>query len=350
MANTPLPDGAGRPQLTEELGRGRPEAGVTLTSAPAAEGAENARAAPEPPLSPLFVANLLAILGLGVAVSAWILYYTDWFPAVGGLLALGGVVSWLAFVSRVLSEDRMKALQAWADRSILCRRATLASVALLAAAGLVAASFLGAIQVESVREPADRYLRVDRVGSAPGDEDRLRAGEVFRVPARTSFFAPSRWLVKVSGYPDAVVTVRPWQRIALSIPASFRRPVVLLRPTVDLFDEVHNIPRKLTVQAGGRTYESRFDGHPVWIGCDEDVDVPLRLEVAWRAEVEARRRPSVVNTWLHPVPLTAERLELKPGGEVVATLFDEDQKPWAKKILVRRDSGFPQEEVLDVRR
>ncbi|HKA37371.1 MAG TPA: hypothetical protein VKH43_11175 [Thermoanaerobaculia bacterium] len=345
MANTPRPDGTGRPQLAEESARARTDPGVALAPAPAGE---ETTSSPGPALSPLFVANLLAILCLGVAVSAWILYYTDWFPAVGGLLALGGVVSWLAFISRILSEERMKALQAWTDRSILCSRATLAFVAALAAAGLVTASFLGAIQVESVRESADRYLRVDRVGSAPGDEDRLRAGELFRVPAWTSFFAPSRWRVKVSGYPDAVVAVRPWERVALSIPASFRRPVILLRPTVDLFDEVHNIPRKLIVQAGGRTFEARFDGHPVWIGCDEDVDVPLRLEVAWRAE--APQRPSVVNTWLHPVPLAAERLELKPGAEVVATLFDQDQKPWEKKFLVRRDSGFPQEEVLDVRR
>ena len=35
-----------------------------------------------------YIANLIAILVVGVAVCGWFLFYTDWFEIVGGLLAL----------------------------------------------------------------------------------------------------------------------------------------------------------------------------------------------------------------------------------------------------------------------
>src|SRR6266496_3789796 len=69
-----------------------------------------------------FTTNLAWIIVLGVAISGWILYFTDWFPAIGGLLALGGVFSWLAFVSKVLPDERLKVLQASAGARIFSRR------------------------------------------------------------------------------------------------------------------------------------------------------------------------------------------------------------------------------------
>jgi hypothetical protein len=66
-----------------------------------------------PPAEPsgIFYVNLLAILLFGVANSAWLLRFTDYFEVVGGLLALGGLFSWLAFVVKVLPDDRLKAIQ-----------------------------------------------------------------------------------------------------------------------------------------------------------------------------------------------------------------------------------------------
>jgi hypothetical protein len=77
--------------------------------AAAAEVEPEKASSEEPGLSPLFVTNLLAILAVGVSFCAWILHYTEWFPAIGGILALGGVLSWLAFVSRILPDHPMKA-------------------------------------------------------------------------------------------------------------------------------------------------------------------------------------------------------------------------------------------------
>ena len=72
----------------------------------------------EPPrreVRSLFVRNLFWLIALGVMVTAWIIKYTDWFSEFAGLLALGGLFSWLAFVAKILPEDRVKDLQAWVD-------------------------------------------------------------------------------------------------------------------------------------------------------------------------------------------------------------------------------------------
>ncbi|HUF29109.1 MAG TPA: hypothetical protein VMM77_00495 [Gemmatimonadaceae bacterium] len=54
----------------------------------------------------LFTLNLLLLLGLGLLVSWWILYYTSYFPVFGGLLGLGGLFAWIAFVSGLIHGDR----------------------------------------------------------------------------------------------------------------------------------------------------------------------------------------------------------------------------------------------------
>jgi hypothetical protein len=362
MANSPLAQGPDRPPPPAAAGASSEPERAAPASAPGQK-----ETAPEPVLPLLFVTNLLAILAFGVAISAWMLYYTEWFPAIGGLLALGGVVSWLAFVSRILSDERMKGLQGWADRAILCSRITLTVLVLLTVAGLVTASFLGAVQVESVRESADRFLRVDPADSPPGGDVRLRAGHAVRKLVWTSWWKPTAWRVKVSGYPDEVVTVRPWRRESLSVPASFQRPVVLLRPTVDLFDAVHNSPRRISVRvtfpkgpSSSRTPREfrtqpdgqplKFDGRSLWIGCDEDVDIPLRLEAAWRAELSASQRSSLINYWLRPRALTGERVALVVGTEIQVTLFDLDGNKSEQEFVVRKQSDFLQEEKLDLPR
>lgn len=303
--------------------------------------------AKEPALPRVFITNLLTILGLGVLVSIWILHYTQWFPAIGGILALGGLVSWLAFVSRILREERLEALQAWADKAVFCSRATLAVVGTLAICLIVAANFLGGIQVEGARGSSDRFVRLSHLGTNGADDLRLRPGEVVRRPLVTRWWRPRAWRVKVSGYPDEVVTVRPWPRVNLTVPSSFVRPVVLVRPTVDMFDVVHHMPRTLAVRVGSQEYKTPFNGYAVWIGCDEDVAVPLQMELAWSAEVGERR--SAVNYWLHPKALTNERFELPAGTELTVRVFDQEQTLAERTVAVRpATTFFPQEVVLDV--
>src|SRR5947209_1330617 len=83
------------------------------------------QASPEKPAaSALFVTNLILIGVFGVALSGWILFYTDYFEIFGGLLSLTGLFSWLAFISKALPEDRLKALQSALDNRVFNRHKT----------------------------------------------------------------------------------------------------------------------------------------------------------------------------------------------------------------------------------
>src|SRR5437867_7192741 len=52
----------------------------------------------------LYFINLVLWIGFGVGLSGWCLYYTEYLPQVAGLLGLGGLFAWMAFVLNLISE------------------------------------------------------------------------------------------------------------------------------------------------------------------------------------------------------------------------------------------------------
>ena len=56
----------------------------------------------------VFVRNLVCLTLTGVAISLWLVEYTDFFPMLGGLLGLTGIFAWVAFLSNLISADRKK--------------------------------------------------------------------------------------------------------------------------------------------------------------------------------------------------------------------------------------------------
>src|SRR5262249_9169940 len=153
------------------------------------------------------------IVAFGVALSGWILYYTDYFEIFGGLLSLTGLFSWVAFISKALPDDRLKAMQIALDNRLFNRGSTLARVLLLFLAGTAVARFLGTIQVEAMPEVGDHALWVHSAKSQVSDPTRLPANGIVRSLIWTSWWSPSKVRVKVSGYPALVTPVRPWQRL-----------------------------------------------------------------------------------------------------------------------------------------
>ncbi len=307
-----------------------------------------------------FIFNLIATVVLGVCFCWWVFHFTDWFEAVVSLLALGGVFSWIAFISRLLPEERQKALQAWADETVLCSKFTSAVICVIAALLLVASNFVGSIEVDSLQGASDRALTISGLGAMDAEEESLPASGALRRLHYTSWWSSTVWRVKVSGYPDKEVTLRPWRREEITVPGGLFRPVVLLRPTVDLFDAVHNNARDLVITVGANSHRAaitypavKFDGHALWIGCDEDVDVPLNLESAWRTESLARQRPTAFYYWLRP-KIPGPPALLEAGTEIKitwTTWLANDGKPFEKKFPVlslQRRQDFPQEVILDV--
>ena len=65
----------------------------------------------DPPFALLVTINIALLLTSGVLVSAWLLYYTDWFPIVGGLLGLAGLFAWVGVLMGLVSDARKKQLR-----------------------------------------------------------------------------------------------------------------------------------------------------------------------------------------------------------------------------------------------
>jgi hypothetical protein len=173
------------------------------------------------------------------------------------------------------------------------------------------------------------------------------------LPLSTTADWPLKVRVKVNGYPDRAITLRPRQIARLYVPQSFLRPVILLRPTVELIESVGNSPVKLEVRAGKYTATiANFTGQAIWVGCDEDVDIPAALQDAWRVELSARQKSGLLRKWLTPEAAAFSGqpyLELAAKQQVEVW---EEGVPKALSVITVRPLesrlSFPQVEDLDV--
>jgi hypothetical protein len=108
----------------------------------------------------IYFTNLVLLVFLGVLVCGWLLYFSDWFEVVGGLLALTGAFTWLAFVLKIVKEDRIREMQDWIDKRILRRKLTTGVLSSLIFVSIVLSQRLGTIQIDSFREAIDRDVFV----------------------------------------------------------------------------------------------------------------------------------------------------------------------------------------------
>ena len=137
---------------------------------PASDPSEEPARGPEP-VGRVF-SNLLLLSLLGVAASVWVWFYTEWFPVIGSLLGLGGVFTWLAFLSGLLKDERKEQLQELLDRRVFAARGLVtALLAVVVALGL-GASLFGAVVVRSTADSRDRTVAVVPAGAGPEDPDR----------------------------------------------------------------------------------------------------------------------------------------------------------------------------------
>jgi hypothetical protein len=298
------------------------------------------------PMGRVFVCNLILILALGVAVCGWILRYTEWFPMVGGVLTLGGAFSWLAFVSKILPEERLKRLQEAAYRYVFNSRVTFTTAILLLAACVLAASQFGTVQVEPVQESVDRSVWIYAAGEPRGEPLRLSPGGQVRELVRTGWGTPAERIIKVSGFPDKRITVRFGRRVELHVPTSFRRPVVLLQPSPDLINAVRNEIHKLRLTINTYAFEIDFEGSAIWIGCDEDVAPPNELLDLWRSKFAAQH----VERLIRPRALTNSVPELEVGQKLRVELLKDGNWKLLKEFVVKpmadRQGFDPQLEVV----
>ena len=319
-----------------------------------------------------YLRNLIAILSAGVLLSAWFLFYTDWFEVVGGLLALGGILSWLAFVSKLLPDERLKQLQTRFDQRVMCNPGTSATTLAILVALLFVAACFGTIELKTRPRAGEYLVSVRSAGDRSPEKDADFVTIAAGASDRTVRFAFWRNLVvHVKGYPAVTVSATPFRRRTLIVPDSLIAPVVLLRPATDLIDASTKNNKILSVVVadergvGGKTYTMEFDGTAVWVGCDDDVEVPPRLYEPWQHELAAGERTAYFRRWAHPRSLFRESAEgggegtpspplrLVPGQTLSVTLFKKEAPkevfagPFHIKVETRaRWEEFPQ--VVDL--
>ncbi|MDJ0837921.1 MAG: hypothetical protein QNK37_15510 [Acidobacteriota bacterium] len=320
------------------------------------------RLIPEKP----FLFNLLLLWLFGVLGSGWLLYYTSWFPVVGGLMGLGGLFSWFAFVSKLLDEDRTKELQELTDRVLFRSKVTSALLIVLFPGFVLMAGFLGAIEVKSVGASADRTVHFQKAEPAKKGEvdldagSRLAPGGVFRRLVWTNWWSPTRQVVRVAGLPRKQVTVKPFSRTTLNIPTSFLRETILLRASPALVNSLRNDPHKLVVSGAGWKYDMKdYRGETVWIGPGPGVDLPESAAKTWPAQLNLPSQRYVLRQWLDVKSLTPEPFKLAAAKKVTVELqyeYEEAGKTITGVYVsqtflakrVNRPGDYPQLEEIDV--
>jgi hypothetical protein len=266
-----------------------------------------------------------------------VLRYTEWFPAVGGLLALGGAFSWVAVVSKVLPEDILKALQERVFEMLeheRTRRALASVAALLLAAG----NFFGGIRIEAAREAGALSYSIYARGAAPPDPSPLPPAGTARAVHWTLPWRPRTLVVKVAGFPETEAVVGPWASSVVFVPKSLAREVLLVRPSAGLIDTLRNSKLALEVAIGDGSGKPRcqvqvrdYDLRAFWVGSSDDVRLPQRLQDQLRAELPEKESTAYARGWLQPRKLGQPCAEgrLRAGEKVVVALSMQDGGQYA---------------------
>ncbi|HMB53750.1 MAG TPA: hypothetical protein VKU40_10555, partial [Thermoanaerobaculia bacterium] len=282
---------------------------------------------------------LMAIGGL--ALLAWLWSFTDWLGTAMVVVGLGGILAWprslIGWVPGI-----GKGLETAISRAVASRVMLVLLVAALAG-GLVASCFLGSVAVRSLEADDARRLVFRPAGGLPTAQ--LFAGDVeVRRPFWTSWGRPLRVGVEVGGYPPTEVDVHPWRRTRLIVPDDLRRPIVLLRPGIELTfavsgalkDEGREVELVVALPGGDEPRRMDYAGRAVWIGCTADCDIPERFAREWESQ------PAVLAwRWLTPVQLDGELPRLTAGDRLQATVTI-DGETVAETTFVVRGGDEPQ--------
>jgi hypothetical protein len=254
----------------------------------------------------LVAANLIVLLCAGVAFCFWTIYYTDWFPVIGGLLGLSGAFAWVGFMANVIADERKEAFQRWLDERVLQAHWPwlIVGLGLFAfASGVMARS--GALIVDSRGDEVSRTITV-RPAAGGVETTQFKSAP----PAEqstllwTGFLEPRDYAVSAAGFPTVVVTARPLRRERFSLPGdAIAAPVVLVRPDPTLSGITSNGEYDLLVDVNGTAAARLTDyrGTSVWIGTGRDVTVPRHAIDRWRSEQIAEEAyDAVMRRWTTP--------------------------------------------------
>jgi len=306
-----------------------------------------------------FGVNLVLLITGGTWLCFWLLHYTDKFDDFAKVLALGGGLTWLAFLLKVLPDERLKELQAVLDRLVFSQWWLTVLLIIAFSVALYCREHIGALQVELFQGSEERILTV-KINGVTQDSWRLLPGDKVRLPVWTNSTKHVPVYIKVSGYPDLRIQIAPLERSQLRIPAAFTRRVILLRPTPSLISSrsaslrirVRLNGQALSDESGKPVADLGFDGRPVWIGADEDVFIPQTMLDHWRDDLPPGARAQSMSFLQHAAAVTTTGFDLNSGDRVCVEFLRQNNAVYLRRLINVRpmepNHDFPQEEEIDV--
>ena len=239
----------------------------------------------------LFLTNLGLLVLLGTAVCGWILRYTEFFPVIGGLLGLGGVFAWIAFLTNIVSEDRRAALQAAVDKVLFQSRRATAVLSILFGCFLVGpVGMYGAVEVGNGSLDETFRVTVGRADRPADSEFILRPSESRIVTVFTGWFGSAQVRVAAEDVPAIARRLGPLDVEAVELPGdAWLTPSLAMRPTFASFDDVRRLRPRLELclpggDASPATWRTdTYNGRSILVGATAPVPVPPWTRAAWQS-------------------------------------------------------------------
>jgi len=305
-----------------------------------------------------FVWNLIAIVVLGVLISGWLVEFTDFFPTIGGLLGLGGIFAWIAFLSNLISENRKKQMQAAVEERLLLARATAAVALVLLVAFAIIAWTRGTIVIVGANDGQKRTVAVTSKGNTVATVD-VQAGAT----TKQSFFVPRQptFTLVTAGLPPLDVTLPHLGSTIVQIPQSFTaQPVILASMPSDLATSADGASAQVRIKRAnskwwveyGRFDPGSYNGESIWVGCGADVAVPPSVKSDWATQPGAtqpvQRRWSMIKSAgtapLHEGDLVCVCVSNAGGGTMAsgsATVLSPKTQPFPQllQLTVSTETG-----------
>ncbi|MCZ6643167.1 MAG: hypothetical protein O7F71_16450 [Gammaproteobacteria bacterium] len=308
-----------------------------------------------------FVVNLLALVALGVGALGWLLFYTEYFEVIGGLLGLGGAFAWVAFTANLISEARKNSIREAFDQYVLGQPiTTIVVLAIGVTFALLGPARHASLLLESTAASSHHVIKVfeiDRLGERlePGliDELLIPGGKV-KYPLTVGLYTTAIFRDKVEGLPTADQELHWGDRERIRIPEFFdRRTLLLVRPHYLDTAQLQGLDTTLTVLAGTRQLGQlpKYRGEAVWIGATRDVPLGPAQELSWETSlkhIESPERAVFMARWLPPESI-APGYTLTTGDEITLVIreMSNELSRTVIKIRATRSGERVQDELLN---
>lgn len=294
----------------------------------------------------LFFVNLFALIAVGTLALGWVLYFTEWFPVIGGLLGLGGLFAWIAFLGNVVADARKTAMQTFVDQRCL-PRAWFSAVLGVVAVGLAGYAMAhGSVVLDNQRSDRPRHATIAPAG-ADGTQTEVvvPARGTVTVPLSTGLFGTRTYRIKLEQLPWLQRPLAFFEAGTVLVDEDFRkRTIVLIRPHAAAVGYLGAAGRSLRVTIGddGAPLDRPdYRGEAVWLGAAGDVEPVDELRRDWQLELERRfaARPNLAQRhdalWRRPISLTADRLT--PGAAITAQVVNDE----TGAVILQGDLAVP---------